>query len=69
MSNAHLPKDTGEQPSPASGGEQLSGTQSLLNALLSRIGLRSPSLRELLEADLKGEDKQYAFAFEIGGMF
>ena len=54
MSNAHLPKDTGEQPSPASGGEQLSGTQSLLNALLSRIGLRSPSLRELLEADLKG---------------
>jgi CBS domain containing-hemolysin-like protein len=54
MSNAHLPKETGEAPSPASGGEQLSGAQSLLNALLSRIGLRSPSLRELLEADLKG---------------
>lgn len=29
-------------------------TQSLINALLSRIGLRSPSVRELLEADLKG---------------
>ena len=64
MSNAHLPKDTGEQPSPASGGEQLSGTQSLLNALLSRIGLRSPSLREMLEADLKGDaDADDAAAF------
>ena len=58
MSNAHLPKEPAEtsSPSPASGGEQFaSGTQSLLNALLSRIGLRSPSLREMLEADLKGE--------------
>ena len=58
MSNAHLPKEPAEAPapSPATGGEQLaSGTQSLLNALLSRIGLRSPSLREMLEADLKGE--------------
>ena len=57
MSNAHLPKEPAEAtPSPASGGEQFaSGTQSLLNALLSRIGLRSPSLREMLEADLKGE--------------
>ena len=55
MSNAHLPKDTADQPSPASGAEQLaSGTQSLLTALLNRIGLRSPSLREMLEADLKG---------------
>jgi CBS domain containing-hemolysin-like protein len=58
MSNAHLPKEPVETPtpSPPSGGEQIaSGTQSLLNALLSRIGLRSPSLREMLEADLKGE--------------
>ncbi|MBC7832186.1 MAG: HlyC/CorC family transporter [Hyphomicrobium sp.] len=58
MSNAHLPKEPAEtpSPSPASSGEQFaSGTQSLLNALLSRIGLRSPSLREMLEADLKGE--------------
>ena len=58
MSNAHLPKEPAEtsSPSPASGGEQFaSGTQGLLNALLSRIGLRSPSLREMLEADLKGE--------------
>ena len=67
MSNAHLPKEPVEAqaPSPASGGEQLaSGTQSLLNALLSRIGLRSPSLREMLEADLKGEvDADAAAAF------
>jgi CBS domain containing-hemolysin-like protein len=58
MSNAHLPKEPAETPTPtpASGGEQIaSGTQGLLNALLSRIGLRSPSLREMLEADLKGE--------------
>ncbi|MEO8420129.1 MAG: hemolysin family protein [Hyphomicrobium sp.] len=64
MSNAHLPKDTAETPSPASGGEQTSSTQGLLNALLSRIGLRSPSLREMLEADLKGEvDADAAAAF------
>ena len=69
MSNAHLPKESAETtPSPASGGEQFaSGTQSLLNALLSRIGLRSPSLREMLEADLKGEvdaDAVAAFSHE-----
>ncbi len=63
MSNAHLPKDTADQPSPASGAEQLaSGTQSLLTALLNRIGLRSPSLREMLEADLKGEAEADAAA-------
>ena len=54
MSNAHLPKDTAETPSPASAGEQISSTQGLLAALLSRIGLRSPSLREMLEADAQG---------------
>jgi CBS domain containing-hemolysin-like protein len=68
MSNAHLPKDPADLPSPASGGEQLAGgAQSLLNALLSRIGLRSPSLRELLEADLKGDavaDAAAAFSNE-----
>ena len=64
MSNAHLPKEPAETPpSPASGGEQFaSGTQGLLNALLSRIGLRSPSLREMLEADLKGEAEADAVA-------
>ncbi len=68
MSNAHLPKDTSDPPSPASGGDPLAGgAQSLLNALLSRIGLRSPSLRELLEADLKGDavaDAATAFSNE-----
>ncbi len=63
MSNAHLPKAPAEPPSTA-GGEQLAtGTQSLLNALLSRIGLRSPSLREMLEADLKSEAEADAAAF------
>jgi CBS domain containing-hemolysin-like protein len=68
MSNAHSSKDPGETQSPASGGEPLSsGPQNLLNALLTRIGLRSPSLREMLEADLKGEvvaDAAAAFSTE-----
>jgi CBS domain containing-hemolysin-like protein len=67
MSNAHLPKDTAETPPPATGGEQISSTQGLIHALLSRIGLRSPSLREMLEADLKGEveaDTAAAFSHE-----
>jgi CBS domain containing-hemolysin-like protein len=63
MSNAHLPKDPVDPLNPASGGELLAGgTQSLLNTLLSRIGLRSPSLREMLEADLKGEAEADAAA-------
>jgi CBS domain containing-hemolysin-like protein len=65
MSNAPLPKEPVETPTPTpAAGEQLpSGTQNLLNALLSRIGLRSPSLREMLEADLKGETEADAAAF------
>ncbi|KAB2941590.1 MAG: hemolysin family protein [Hyphomicrobium sp.] len=63
MSNAHLPKDPIETPSPVSGEPLATGSQSLLNALLSRIGLRSPSLREMLEADLKGEAEADAAAF------
>ena len=60
MSNAHLPKDPIDPPN---GGELLAaGTQSLLNTLLSRIGLRSPSLREMLEADLKGDAEADAAA-------
>jgi CBS domain containing-hemolysin-like protein len=68
MSNAHSSKDPGETQSPASGGEPLSsGPQNLLNALLTRIGLRSPSLREMLEANLKGDvvaDAAAAFSTE-----
>jgi CBS domain containing-hemolysin-like protein len=64
MSNAHLPKEPDDTlPAPPTGEQLATGTQSLLNALLSRIGLRSPSLRELLEADLKGEAEADAAAF------
>ena len=63
MSNAHLPKDTAETPSPASGGDQISSTRRACSMrLLSRIGLRSPSLREMLEADLKGDAEADAAA-------
>jgi len=56
MSNAHAPKDLPAAIPDADDGEPSSGpSNGILNALLSRIGLRSPSLRELLEADLKGE--------------
>jgi len=65
MSNAHLPKEPVDTAAPANaGGDQLgSGAQNILNAFLSRIGLRSPSLREMLEADLKGEAEADAAAF------
>ena len=63
MSNAHLPKDTVEPSAPVGGDQLATGTQSLLNTLLSRIGLRSPSLRELLEADLRGEAEAEEAAF------
>lgn len=55
MSNVHAPKDLPATISDADDGEPSNGpSNGILNALLSRIGLRSPSLRELLEADLKG---------------
>lgn len=63
MSNAHSPKAPIETQIPASGEPLATGSQSLLNTLLSRIGLRSPSLREMLEADLKGEAEADAAAF------
>jgi CBS domain containing-hemolysin-like protein len=63
MSNAHLPKDPVEPSAPVGGDQLATGTQSLLNTLLSRIGLRSPSLRELLEADLRGEAEAEEAAF------
>lgn len=60
MSDAQLSKESGS--TAGSGGADQAGAspQSLLNALLSRIGLRSPSLREMLEADLKGEEPDTA---------
>jgi len=65
MSNAHLPREPVDTAASAnaSGDQPGSGAQSILNALLSRIGLRSPSLRERLEADLKGEAEADAAAF------
>jgi CBS domain containing-hemolysin-like protein len=63
MSNAHVPKEPNETGTPVGGEHLTSGTQSLLNTLLSRIGLRSPSLREMLEADLRGEAEAEAAAF------
>jgi len=55
MSNAHSVKEPNEAQQINTGSDALSGSQGLLAALLSRIGLRSPSLREMLEADLKSE--------------
>jgi CBS domain containing-hemolysin-like protein len=55
MSDTHLPKDTSQVANSATADPVSGSTQSLLNMLLSRIGLKSPSLREMLEADLKGE--------------
>jgi CBS domain containing-hemolysin-like protein len=63
MSNAHVPKEPTETSTPVGGEPLATGTQSLLNALLSRIGLRSPSLREMLEADLRGEAEAEEAAF------
>jgi len=65
MSNAHLSREPVDAAASAnaSGDQPGSGAQSILNALLSRIGLRSPSLRERLEADLKGEAEADAAAF------
>lgn len=63
MSNAHVPKEPTETSTPVGGEALATGPQSLLNALLSRIGLRSPSLREMLEADLRGEAEAEEAAF------
>jgi CBS domain containing-hemolysin-like protein len=63
MSNAHYVKENGEAQPATPAPDALSGSQGLLAALLSRIGLRSPSLREMLEADLKSEAEADAAAF------
>ncbi len=64
MSDTQLPtaKDQGQNSSP-SPADSSSNAQSLISALLNRIGLRSPSVRELLEADLKGGPEADAAAF------
>lgn len=64
MSDTQLPVSKDQAPTASTPPvDATSGTQGLLNALLSRIGLRSPSVRELLEADLKGEAEADAAAF------
>lgn len=57
-----VPKDQ-VAPAGSAPADATNGAQSLLNALLSRMGLRSPSVRELLEADLKGDVEADAAAF------
>jgi CBS domain containing-hemolysin-like protein len=53
--------DTSEKPQPETSGgggeEVLTGTPGLLAAILSRIGLRSPTLRETLEMGLRGDQE------------
>ena len=61
--------DTSDKPAAetaGSGGEDvLTGTPGLLAAILSRIGLRSPTLRETLEMGLKGDpEADAAFSAE-----
>jgi len=67
MTSTHFTSDKSEPQSaddvadPASGG----GMHGLLSALLSRIGLRSPTLREMLEMGLKeAPDSDAAFSTE-----
>ncbi len=57
------PQGRSESPeAPSNGG---GSTQSLISTLLSRIGLRSPTLREMLEAGLKeAPDADSAFSTE-----
>jgi CBS domain containing-hemolysin-like protein len=55
------PQDRNESSEPVLSG----GSQSLISTLLSRLGLRSPTLREMLEAGLKeAHDADSAFSTE-----
>jgi CBS domain containing-hemolysin-like protein len=53
--------DSSEKPQPETSGgggeEVLTGAPGLLAAILSRIGLRSPTLRETLEMGLRGDQE------------
>jgi len=56
MTTSDYTADKSDPPGPGPGGEAApagASTQSLLSALLGRFGLRSPSLREMVEAGLK----------------
>lgn len=65
MTNVQFPKDPGDLQTPGGDPTVVGGTQSILAMILSRIGLRSPSLREMLEAGLKGEpEADAAFSTE-----
>ena len=63
MSDPNLPKDEHQATAPVAADPPSGSPQSLLSTLLNRLGLRSPSLREMLEADLKGEAEAEAAAF------
>lgn len=63
MSDTNLSKEAGEGVGTATADPATGTQQGLLNTLLSRIGLKAPSLREMLEADLKGESEADAAAF------
>lgn len=63
MSDTNLSKEAGEGVGTAPADPATGTQQGLLNTLLSRIGLKAPSLREMLEADLKGESEADAAAF------
>jgi len=63
MSDADVPKSPAQPDIPTAAETGAAAPASLLSALLSRLGLRSPSVRELLEADLKGEAETDAAAF------
>jgi CBS domain containing-hemolysin-like protein len=55
MTNSDYSGDKGDSPGPAGDATVPAGssTHSLISALLGRFGLRSPSLREMVEAGLK----------------
>lgn len=67
MTSTHFTHEKAEQQSAADGPDPTlgAGAHSLLSAFLSRIGLRTPTLREMLEAGLKeAPDTDAAFSTE-----
>jgi CBS domain containing-hemolysin-like protein len=67
MSSTHSTKDKIESQSAENGADPAlgSGSPGLISGLLARIGLRSPTLREMLETGLKeGPDADAAFSTE-----
>ncbi len=67
MTNSDYTHEKGSHPDPAEEATPAAGatTQSLISALLGRFGLRSPSLREMVEAGLKEQaEADAAFSTE-----